>query len=88
MSVRELPTTLGAIKFTGENYEEIEAFIRDTDAHYSMGKNRAQKVISWRTHRLEGEAWMGDWLIRYGRRFIVACGPEAFDRLYGSKREQ
>lgn len=70
------PIEVEAIRFTGNNQEEVEAFLATAEADWD-GE-------SWYIHTLEGDmrADVGDWIIKGVKGEFYPCKPDIFEATY------
>ena len=76
---RKKPVVVTAIKWTGENREELRDFV---GAALTYNPYRSEPMI----HTLEGimKAGIGDWIIKGVKGEFYPCKPEIFDATYES----
>lgn len=77
MKYRKKPVVIDAVLWTGENDQEIEAFLHDADRAV-IGR---ESVI---IRTLEGNmtANIGDWIIRGVKGEFYPCKPDIFKATY------
>jgi hypothetical protein len=80
---RKKPVVIEAVRWTGDNGAEIEAFLGDTPALIPTRKgNPLYYYISIKT--LEGtmNAQIGDWIIKGVKGEFYPCKPDIFEATY------
>ena len=82
MKFRKKPVVIDAVKWTGNNHEEIQEFIRSGHGgyHWSSIHPDAKLII----HTLEGEllAEISDWIIKGVKNEFYPCKPDIFAATY------
>ncbi len=78
---RKLPVEVDAMAFTGDNADEVLAWIGDCDPHAHAWKVSERGIV---ISTLEGEmrADPADWIIRGLRGEFYPCKPDIFDATY------
>ena len=78
MRYRKRPVEVEAVQWTGDNYEEVEAFLGDS-LYPPIVRTSALRVKT-----LEGSllASKGDWLIRGIKGEFYPCKPDIFEQTY------
>ena len=81
MKFRKKPVTVDAIKWTGENADEVQAFLHDGHPHAASGW---VKGIYVEIGTLEGlmVASQGDWIIKGVKGEFYPCKPDIFEATY------
>lgn len=79
MLFRKKPIVIEALKFNGDNFEQIDKFVRQK-AH--LVKRYGEPVLLIAT--LEGEmpANSGDWIIKSVKGELYPCKPDIFEQTY------
>ena len=81
MKFRKKPVVIDAMQWTGENPDEIQAFLHDGHPHAAAGwvKGRCVEIGT-----LEGlmVASIGDWIIRGVQGEFYPCKPDIFAATY------
>jgi hypothetical protein len=83
MLYQKKPVIINAIRFTGENYNEIDKWVskwHDADD----GPGMSQETEGLRIETLEGVmlASPGDWIIRGIKGEFYPCKPDVFEATY------
>ena len=81
MKYRKKPVVIDAVQFTGDNLDEIEAFV---------GKNLVGKMylndkvydLAIRTREGLMSAYTGDWIIKGVHGEFYPCAPDIFEETY------
>ncbi len=89
MKFRKKPVTIDAIQWTGENWEEIHSFARDSggasllEGPYPNGEVRV-KTLEDGTGELQVShvASRGDWIVKGVRGEFYAVKPDIFAATY------
>lgn len=84
MQFRKKPVVIEAVRWTGDNYEEVKAFLgRDFECQHTCHQS-----ISVRT--LEGSLHgnLGDWFIRGVKGEHYPCKPDIFAATYEPVEDQ
>ncbi len=76
MKYRKKPVVIDAVRWTGQNCEEISQFMHS--------KNTVSPNVSIIIPTLEGnhEARIGDWIIKGIRGEFYPCKPDIFEQTY------
>lgn len=79
MKYRKKPVVIEAVKWTGENWDEIELF-----SPYGISYNYPASRRSLSIKTLEGEmtAECGDWIIKGVKGEFYPCKPDIFEATY------
>lgn len=77
MKYRKKPVVIEAVRWTGENHEEINAFCKENDMW-----SRSKKTLYIKT--LEGHhyASVGDYIIKGVNGEFYPCKPDIFEKTY------
>jgi hypothetical protein len=79
MDYRKKPVVIQAVRWNGDNFDEVYAFMQGSDRHITNTINK-EIVI----HTLEGDvtASVGDWIIRGVKGEYYPCKPDIFAATY------
>jgi hypothetical protein len=78
---RKKPVVIEAIKWTGENADEVQTFLHNGHKPFAAGWVKGRYV---EIGTLEGlmVASIGDWIIRGVKDEFYPCKPDIFDQTY------
>ena len=94
MKFRKKPVVIDAVKWTGENLEEVMTFIQDghkafahlptTGGYIKPGVGHTPALGTLNIPTLEGDhtANAGDWIIKGVKGEFYPCKPDIFDMTY------
>jgi len=81
MKYRKKPVVIEAIKWDGENFQEVADFARGNLTYLIPYDN---KPINFRIHTLEGDMFcsIGDFIIKGVKGEFYPCKPDIFEATY------
>lgn len=83
MKFRKKPVVIDAIRWTGDNYDEINNW---TDSRFQMITLPDQPEMTARIYDVLHETWVllrdGDWVIRGVRGEYYPCANDVFESTY------
>jgi len=84
MKFRKKPVVIDAIKWTGENFDEVKEFVGESLFGYNP------ETLDLVIKTLEGEhlASKGDWVIKGIKSEIYPCKPDIFAMTYDFENEK
>ena len=89
MKVRKKPVVVEAVRWTGENFEEIEEFMEAViDCLEYIWAEAERNVITISTLEGKMEAHIGDWIIKGVKGEFYPCKPDIFEQIYEIVQEQ